>query len=239
MNHDSTSVWRANKNCSILDGACRFSLRINSLWGKPSIKGRWEQISEEPLLFLEGPGTLWEFFEDGTVSIGVMGNISGQYSWPDKAHLKIELSGDFLGAGLVYEFTQSGDEITLRDPSTQSTIVLKRYKEFSPGPNVLAGDWQKDSPDDSQCFSAFGLDYASEKITFGADGSFSVDEEVSSLTMCGQFSSRRNNLLISATGTKGQEQIGGELNCQVTISHSRLLFRDDQGRVTLYVRAEK
>lgn len=208
--------------------------------GKPSIKGRWEQISEGSLLlFSGGPGTLWEFFEDGTVSIG---DFSGQYSWPDNAHLKIEMA---QGVGLVYEFTQSGDEITLRDPSTQSTIVLKRYKEFSPGPNVLAGDWQKDSPDGSQCFSAFGLDYAPEKITFGADGSFSVDEDVrfivprKHMTLYGQFSSRRNNLLISATGTKGQEQIGGELNCQVTISHSRLLFRDDEGRVTLYVRAEK
>lgn len=230
---------------------------LTACGGKPSIKGKWEQVSGEPsLLFFGGPGTLWEFFEDGTVSIGVMGNISGKYSWPDSTHLKI---GD-IGAGVVYgfaqsvvyEFAQSGDQITLRDPSTQSTIVLKRYKEFSPSPNVLAGDWQKDSPNDSQCFSAFGLDYAPEEIHFGTDGSFSVQSEAgflsTGISLYGQFSTSGNNLRISATGTKtgvglfggkSQEQIGGELSCQVTISHSRLLFKDDQGRVTLYVRAEK
>lgn len=225
---------------------------LTACGGKPSIKGKWEQVSGE-FLFFGGPGTLWEFFEDGTVSIGVIGNIAGKYSWPDSTHLKIELvQGGFIGAGVVYEFAQSGDQITLRDPSTQSTIVLKRYKEFSPSPNVLAGDWRKDSPDDSQCFSAFGLDYAPEKIHFGTDGSFSVQSEAglfsTGISLYGQFSTSGNNLRISATGTKtevglfggeSQKQIGGELSCQVTISHSRLLFKDDQGRVTLYVRAEK
>lgn len=225
---------------------------LTACGGKPSIKGKWEQVSGEPsLLFGPGPGTLWEFFEDGTVSIGVMGNISGKYSWPDSTHLKIEsVQG---GSGVVYEFAQSGDEITLKDPSTQMTIVLKRYKEFSPSPNVLAGDWQKDSPNHSQCFSAFGLDYAPREIHFGTDGSFSVQSEAdflsTGISLYGQFSTSGNNLRISATGTKtevglfglggSQEQIGGELSCQVTISHSRLLFKDDQGRVTLYVRAEK
>lgn len=219
--------------------------------GKPSIKGKWEQMSAEPsLIFFGGAGTLWEFFDDGTVSIGVMGNISGKYSWPDSSHLKIEMA---QGSGLVYEFSRSGDEIVLKDPSTQSVITLRRYEELSPNPQSLAGTWEKGTPDDSQCYLGLGLDSAPQQLSFGADGTFSVQQEASVLnigiSLYGQFSVSGNRLHVSATGTKtdtglfglgaSQEQIGGELNCQVTVSHSRLLFKDDQGRVTLYVRTQK
>lgn len=219
--------------------------------GKPSIQGKWEQVSGESTLpFFGGTGTLWEFFGDGTVSMSVMGNISGKYSWPDNSHLKIEFA---QGSGVVYEFTQSSDEITLKDPSTENLITLKRYQELSPNPQALAGMWEKGAPDDSQCFLDLGLDSAPQQINFELDGTFSVQQEADTLgtgiSLSGQFSVSGNSLHVSATGTKidtgilgfgaSQEQIGGELNCQVTVSHSRLLFKDEQGQVTLYVRAQK
>lgn len=218
--------------------------------GKPSIKGKWEQISGEPsLFFFGGAGTLWEFFDDGTVSIRGMGNISGKYSWPDSSHLKIEMA---QGSGIVYEFSRSGDEIALEDPSTQSVITLRRYKELSPSPQSLVGSWEKDSPDESRCFHALGIEYAPDQIEFKTDGTFSVQQEAgflsTGISLYGQFSVDGNNLHINATGTKtetgllggtSQEQIGGELICRITVSHSRLLFKDDEGRVTLYVRRQK
>jgi len=58
-------------------------LTLTACGGKSSIKGRWEQVSETPLaLFFGGPGTLWELFDDETVSIGK------RNSWPDNSHLK-------------------------------------------------------------------------------------------------------------------------------------------------------
>ncbi len=215
--------------------------------GKPSIKGKWEQVSSEAaLIFFGGTGTLWEFFDDGTVSIGVMGNISGKYSWPDSSHLKIEFA---QGLGIVYEFSRSGDEITLKDPSTQELIVLKRYTELPPNSQSLAGRWEKQNPDDSKCFLSMGLEDAPDKIDFGRDGTFSV--QATFVSMYGQYFVKDNFLTISATGTKtetidlgffsmgGQTQtpIGGELKCEVSVSHSRLLLKDEQGQITLYVRA--
>jgi hypothetical protein len=226
-------------------------MALTACGGKLSIAGKWEQISEGPSLILfGGPGTLWEFFDDGTVSIGVMGNVAGKYSWPDDTHLKIEFA---QGQGLVYEFTRSENEITLKDPSIQSIVILRRYEELSPSPQSLAGTWQKgsDSPDESQCFSGLGLDSAPRQVSFAGDGTFSAQEEISffvntSISLHGQFSLEGNTLRISATGTKtesllgetSEEQIGGELVCQVTVSHSRLLFRDNRDRTTLYVRAQ-
>lgn len=220
--------------------------------GKSSIKGKWEQISGEPsLFFFGGAGTLWEFFDDGTVSIGVMGNISGKYSWPDSSHLKIEVSQFGIAQGIVYEFSRSGDEIILKDPSTQSVITLRRYEELPLNPQSLAGTWEKGTPDDSQCYLSLGLDSAPQEVSFGTDGTFSIQQEAGlfgdGISLYGQFSVDGNTLRINATGTKTeiglfetrQEQIGGELNCQVTVSHSRLLFKDTQGRVTLYVRTQK
>lgn len=176
-----------------------------------------------------------------------MGNISGKYSWPDSSHLKIEMDPGFgFGiSGIVYEFSRSGDEIVLKDPSTQSVITLRRYEELPLNPQSLAGTWEKDAPDDSQCYLGLGLDSAPQQVTFGADGTFSVQREANmGISLYGQFSVSGNRLYVSATGTKmfglgESEQIGGELNCQVTVSHSRLLFKDDQGRVTLYVRTQK
>jgi hypothetical protein len=234
---------------------------LSACGGKSSITGRWEQISgkvEKSLIFK--PGTLWEFFDDGTVSISEVvegvGNISGKYSWPDSSHLKIEPSIQWI-AGVVYEFARSGDEITLTDPSAQTVIVLRRYKEFSPSPQSLAGTWEIGFHH-SQCFLGLGLDAPPQEVSFGTDGTFSVSAPPyeffslgpSTISLYGQFSVNGNRLDISATGTKTEkglfglgetkeEQIGGEVNCQVTVSHSRLLFRDDQGQVTLYVRAQK
>lgn len=213
---------------------------LSACRGNPSIKGKWEQTSGV-WVFL-GPGTFWEFFDDGTVSIA---DVAGKYSWPDNSHLKIEFQGQVSN---VYEFARSGDEITLRDSYTQEVITLKRYKELFPSPESLAGTWKKERMlDESQCFLALGI-YAPDYITFGADRTFSVQQEASFLSegvsLYGQFSVSGNSLRISATGTKtsdgtNQKQIGGELNCQVTVSHSRLLFKDDRGRVTLYVRVRK
>lgn len=235
------------------------TLVLGACGGRPSIKGKWEQISGEILWYsifgYAGPGTLWEFFDDGTVSIGVMlGNVSGKYSWPDSSHLKIEMSqgSGIVSSGIVYEFSRSGDEIVLKDPSTQSVITLRRYEELSLSPQSLAGVWEKDIPDESRCFVALGIESAPAQIEFKTDGTFSVQQEGGFLigdgiSLYGQFLVKGDNLQISATGTRTdvglwgetQEQIGGEINCQVTVSHSRLLFKDADGKVTLYVRTQK
>lgn len=217
---------------------------------KPSIKGKWEQISGAPTLPLfGGTGTVWEFFDDGTFSISVLGNISGKYSWPDSSHLRFEAAH---GVGVVYELSQSGDELTLKDPSSQTVTTLRRYEELSPSTQSLAGAWERETLGDSQCFLGLGLDSAPQQASFGADGPFSAQQEgvlySDGISLLGRYSLDGNTLHISATGTvtktgllggTSQEQIGGESKCLVTVSHSRLLLKDDQGRVTLYVRRQQ
>jgi hypothetical protein len=102
-------------------GAWRFQ-RIGSTPGNPanppaptavpaqpsSIIGAWEQAPDQGgwgLLF-----TRIEFFQDGTFLLNWM-NTSGQYSFPDPTRLKLENPGGTL----MYEFSLSGDSLTLID----------------------------------------------------------------------------------------------------------------------------
>jgi len=46
----------------------------------------------------------------------------------------------------------------------------------------------------------------------------------------------------TSTGLFGgttEEQVGGQLTCDITLSHSRLVFRDDQGKISVFVRAKE
>mgnify|MGYP001160613942 CR=1 FL=1 len=205
---------------------------------KSSIIGKWEVVSGTSI------GTIYEFFQDGTVSFS---GFAGKYSWPDHTHIKLE-----AGFPMVYEFNLSGDELTLTDSTSQSVIVMKRYEEFNLSQQVVAGTWKNSYPDNSGCFKGLGLDYTPQGIVLGADGTFTVTENVdlgimgSGLTMNGQYTINGNSLHVSASGTEvnlgilgmgaSQTQIQGEFDCAATISNSRLTFSDAQGQ-TVFVRA--
>ncbi len=210
-----------------------------------SIVGKWEQTSGD------GIGSIYEFFKDGTVSEGGM---AGTYSWPDSTHLKIEMLGI-----QVYEATLTGDELTLKE-SDQNMIVLKRYREFAPTSQGIAGSWGLNSPDESECFKVFGLDSSPSQIEFDSNGAvkienypstslgfFSISTGERDLAVSGQFSFSGNQIKISAHGTKvsssslgeqQMQQISGEVICNVTLSNARLTFTDNQGKTTLYTRKE-
>ena len=205
---------------------------------KQSIIGKWEQTSGS------GIGSIYEFFKDGTVS---MGTFAGNYTWPDSSHLKIEYAA---GAGLIYETTLTGDELTLKD-SSQNTMVFKRYKEFTPSPQVIAGSWKLSYPDESECLKALGLDYSPSQIVFDSNVTIKIEESSSiviagsATSMSGQFSFSGNQINMSASGTKSSsslfgstetQPISGEVSCGATLSNARLTFTDSQGKTTLYVR---
>lgn len=221
-------------------------ISLVSCGGKPSVTGKWEQTAGSTLFIMTGSvGSLWEFFDDGTVNIG---GLAFKYSWADKTHLKLEMVGSF---GLVFEFALSGDELILKDSSSQTAITLKRYQELSPTLQTLAGKWERRSPSDSQCFRGLGLDYDPSPIQIQADGNFQVQDEgilSSGMTMNGQVSVNGARISIVASGTRtstglfggtSKEQVGGQLTCDITLSHSRLVFRDDQGKISVFVRAKE
>ncbi len=205
---------------------------------KSSIIGKWEVVSGTSI------GTLYEFFEDGTVSVS---GFAGKYSWPDQTHIKLE-----AGIPTVYTFNLSGDNLTLTDSSSQSVLVMKRYKEFNLSQQVVAGTWERSYPDNSGCFKALGITMTPQELILGTDGSVTINDNVnlgimgSGLTMNGQYSVNGSNLHVTASGTEAnsgilgmgasQTQVQGEFSCAATISNSRLTFSDAQGQ-TVFVRA--
>ncbi|MBU4352977.1 MAG: hypothetical protein KJ939_07920 [Nanoarchaeota archaeon] len=206
---------------------------------KSSVIGKWEVVSGTSV------GTLYEFFQDGTVAVG---GFASKYSWPDQTHMKIEMGG----LGIVYECTLSGDELTLRDSSSQSVLTLKKYKEFNLNAQVIAGTWERSYPNNSGCFKGLGMEMTPQEIILGADGSFTLNDNVnlgiigSGLSMNGQYTISGNGLHVTASGTQtnsgilgmgaSQTQVQGEFNCAATISNSRLTFSDAQGQ-TVFTRA--
>ncbi len=205
---------------------------------KQSIIGKWEQTSGS------GIGSIYEFFKDGTVS---MGTFAGNYTWPDSSHLKIEYSA---GAGFIYETTLTGDELILKDAS-QTTMVFKRYMEFTPSPQLVAGSWKLSYPDESECLKALGLEYTPSQIVLDSNGAIKIEEASSifiadsAFSMSGQFSFNADQIHILASGTKtfsslfGETEtqpISGEVSCGVTLSNTRLIFTDSQGRTTLFIK---
>ncbi|MEM4203734.1 MAG: hypothetical protein QXS54_06665 [Candidatus Methanomethylicaceae archaeon] len=231
--------------------------------GKPSVTGKWEQTGTLELGGEElEPGTLWEFLNDGTV---IIEQVSGRYSWPDNSHLKIEIGVLGFTFGSTFEYARSGDEIILRDSSTQRVVRLIRYKELPPSPQSLAGIWKNDlSLDESNCFESLVMQwlycmyggrqfFSPLLIEFKPDGTFSTGQKeetcMAPFSMVGQFSINGNELHINATGFTTIHIGGGvefyetapksgELTCQIAVSRFRLLFKDAQGRVTIYRRVK-
>ncbi len=206
----------------------------------PTVVGKWETMSASGFT---RRGSLIEFREDGTANFG---SFEARYSWPDNNHLLLEYGPR---AQVLYQATLSADELRLELPDSIPT-VFKRYQELQPSPTTIAGNWQLSAPSESQCFNGLGLGEDPKQMTFGATNAFSIQQPVTSLSMGlsmnGQFSIQGNRLRISASGTKtvynlssGQNQsepVRGETTCEVTVSHSRLLFKNEQGKTTMYVR---
>lgn len=203
--------------------------------------GKWEVISGT------GIGALYEFFPDGTVSRGG----ASKYSFPDQSHIKIE-TGNFA---VVYEYVLSGDEITLATDS--SSMTLKKYEEFSLSPQVIAGTWKRNGMliDKGECFKGTEIKSTPQAITLGIDGTISFSEDgYYNYTMSGQYTINGNNLYATTSGiheesgtsafglvvgAPSQVQVQGEVNCTVTVSNSRLTFKDALGQDILFVRAGK
>jgi len=71
-------------------------------------------------------GQTMQFFSDGTITSGGLISTTGEYSFPDSSHLKIELQGLWGIAGpQVYEYKINGNKLVLID-SLGTTIELTR-----------------------------------------------------------------------------------------------------------------
>ncbi len=217
------------------------------------IVGKWEVVSGTSI------GSLYEFFSDGTVNISGSIGIASKYSFPDKTHIKIEMGS--LAA--VNEYTILGDELTFTSDS--SVLTLKKYAELNLSAQGITGTWNRSSPDKSECFKGTGVltpqeitlgaDRTPQKITFEIDGTFSLYEGgYYNFLMNGQYATNGDRLHITASGTHedpgvgiggivvgtpSQIQVQREFDCVVTVSNSRLIFKDALGQNTIFVRAGK
>jgi hypothetical protein len=212
-----------------------------------AVAGKWELDS----------GVVYEFFPDGTVNMSGFFPIASTYSFPDKTHIKIE-TGQLA---VVYEYTLSGDELTLVNDA--SVLTFKKYAEFKLDAQVVAGTWNRSSPDKSECFKGsvvstsqeitLGADKTPQEITFGVEGSFSLFESgYYNFLMNGQYTVYGDRLHITASGahedtgvgiggivigTPVQIQVQRDFDCAVIVSNSRLIFKDALGQNTVFVRA--
>lgn len=217
------------------------------------IVGKWEVVSGTSI------GSLYEFFPDGTMYISGSIGIASKYSFPDKTHIKIEM-GSFAA---VNEYTLSGDELTFTSDS--SVLTLKKYADLNLNAQVITGTWHRSSPDKSECFKGIGVltpqeitlgaDRTPQEIIFGMDGTFSLYEGgYYNFLMNGQYTTNGDRLHITASGTHedpgvgiggivvgtpSQIQVQREFDCAVTVSSSRLIFKDALGQNTVFVRAGK
>lgn len=208
--------------------------------------GKWEVVSGSSI------GSVYEFFPDGTVNISNSFGVASKYSFPDKSHIKIEMGS--LAA--IYQYVLSGNEIILNTDS--SSMTLKKYEEFSLSPQVIAGTWKPVGmlSDKNECFKGTGVTSIPQEIILGVDGTISYSEGgYYNYTMNGQYTINGNNLNATTSGiheetgtdpfgivvigTPSQVQVQGEINCAVTVSNSRLIFKDALGQNILFVRAEK
>jgi photosystem II stability/assembly factor-like uncharacterized protein len=211
---------------------------------------RWEQVSGSGTLpfGIGGHGTIWEFFEDGTL---LTGELTGEYTLPSNNRIKIEWASGFGPVvGGVYELAHVSDQLTLRDSATSFVIMLKHYREFPASAQTVAGAWVKGPRDESKCFRAFD-DYSSPyELNLGAGGDITVgiSQFFGGFSLNGSYSFDGDRIRIFAAGTKTStglfggtttEQLQGEVDCAVTLSHSRLLFTDEQGKSTLFVRLDE
>lgn len=205
-----------------------------------TIIGKWEVVSDK------SSGTLYEFFPDGSISISGTLPIVSTYSFPDKNHIRIEM----LGLAAIYEYTLSGNELTLANDS--SVFTLKKYSELNLNSQIIAGTWLRSAPDKSECFKRLGIEHTPLEMTFGEDGTFSLFETgYYNYSMSGEYTIIGNNLQVAASGSHEatnligsttpdetrQMQVQGTFDCVVTISSSRLNFKDKLGQNTLFHRA--
>jgi len=210
-----------------------------------AIIGKWEVVSGTSI------GSVYEFFPDGTVNISNSFGVASKYSFPDKTHIKIEMGS--LAA--IYQYVLSDNEITLTTDS--SSMTLKKYEEFSLSPQVIAGTWKPVGmlSDKNECFKGTGVTSIPQEIIFGVGGTVSYSEGgYYNYAMNGQYTINGNNLYATTSGvheesgtnafglivgTPSQVQVQGEINCTVTVSNSRLTFKDALGQNILFVRAGK
>jgi len=212
-----------------------------------AFNGKWEIVSGS------NTGSIYEFFPDGTVNISNSFGVASKYSFPDKTHIKIEMGS--LAA--IYQYVLLGNEIILTTNS--SSITLKKYEEFSLSPQVISGTWKPVGmlSDKNECFKVTGItSVRPQEMIFGMDGTISYFEGgYYNYAMEGQYTINGNNLYattlgiheesgtdplgIVVIGTPSQVQVQGEIICTVTVSNSRLTFKDTLGQTILFVRAGK
>jgi len=220
-------------------------LTFTACTAKQSIVGKWEVVSGNDIGV--SVGSIYEFFADGTVNTGYL---AVKYSMPDKTHIKFDMGG----AGFVYEYTLSDNTLVLKNSTTQTEVTFKKYQEFKITNDSVSGTWELSYPDNSDCFPKLGLDYAPNSITLGKNGVFSASDSVdiaiatSNLSMNGQYIINGEIMHVSASGTQSdsgflglnpsQTQLQGEFDCSVTLSNSRLVFKDGQQQITLYIRTK-
>jgi hypothetical protein len=84
----------------------------------PDIVGKWKMDQNENLMeSLVSVFFDFEFKKDGTLVVGyVIGNEKGHYSFPDKQHIKLDVSGD----SQIFGFSLSRDTLVLTDDQGNS-----------------------------------------------------------------------------------------------------------------------
>lgn len=220
---------------------------------KSAIVGKWEVVDVneegglETLLF--GNGQIVEFTKDGTVIFSDWG-MAADYSWLDKSRLKI--SGNQFDTSVVLTVELQDDNLFLSDANGEPIAHLQRYAELTPSPEALAGAWDMQDYEGNDCFAVLEND-APGRISFGEDGSFQVDEGFGTIlggeatALGGHYTFHDDHLRIEISGKKREDSlfngsketdISGVIDCAVTLTHSRLTFKDDQGNTTLYVRGK-
>lgn len=243
-----------NRYCVKLENLFLFGILIILLIacrdGNASVTGKWELASGDTPI--AGTGTLFEFFEDGTVTIDDQGT---SYSWPDSKHIQI---GDNARVGsVVFEYSLADDELILKTLPGE-TALLKRYEELSLSPSTLSGTWQVyflEAFNDNPCLASLDLNDHGTMI-FHEDGTVSIEaSDINMLTggndkfaLTGQFTISGNLIRMSLSGEAfdagllpglgSTREVRGNVECSIaTLSHSRLVLGDGQGESALYVRA--
>lgn len=200
---------------------------------KPSLVGKWEKLYGSDLFGEDG--TVIEFSGNGNVNLTLYGalGVAGRYSLSGDDHVKVQAGNQ---QAFEFEFLLNGDELTLIDPELDSNAVFAHYQELTPGAETLAGEWQYGKWDaDNNCFGGLGLETRPERMTLGGDGSFAVPDAAA--PMSGQYTVNGNRLSVVAAGTKNGKPIHGEMGCQVVVTHTRLVLKNEQGKTLTYRRA--
>jgi hypothetical protein len=205
-----------------------------------------------------GPVDL-EFYEDGTINVYTLTGITtGEYNWTDDSHIKVSTAS----VSTVYEFQFNNDELILKDDVTEHQSVFKQYQEYPINTETLNGTWLSHMflTDESNCFQNDDMTGSPERITFGKDGSFTASGSVSlveAVSLSGNYAidndfvnATSSGILTNSLGTLniyqsqgydrwGRKEVQSNISCRVKqLTNSRLVFVDDQGKISIYVLPE-